>query len=194
LATGRYLVAARRSGLRIDGTAFNPFKEGIVSEGDEKIPRLVRVGTRLLRERKTAEALPLLLEAYRLDNDNLDAALNLSSAYILTGRFSRARQVLERLRERHPQNAMVWTNLGAAFLGNPVLATDEAQRRAIDAFEHALSIDPTAPSVAYNIGLIYRDRRDREKAINWFRRALRTNPADRDAERIVGRLLAEEEE
>jgi tetratricopeptide (TPR) repeat protein len=165
-----------------------------LSDVEEKIERLVRVGTRLLRERKTAEAVPLLLEAYRLDANNLDAALNLSSAYILTGKFSKARLVLEKLREQRPQNAMVWTNLGAAYLGNPVLATEDAQQRAIDAFEHALSLDPAAPSVAYNIGLIYRDRRDREKAIKWFRRALRANPADRDAKRILTRLFAEEEE
>lgn len=160
---------------------------------DEKVERLVRVGTRLLRERKTAEALPLLLEAYRLDSDNLDAALNLSSAYILAGKFSKARVILEKLRDQHPQNAMVWTNLGAAYLGNPVLATDKSQRRAIDAFERALVIDPVAPSVAYNLGLIYRDRQEQEQAIKWFRRAVQTNPADRDAQRILARLLTEEE-
>jgi tetratricopeptide (TPR) repeat protein len=86
---------------------------------------------------------------------------------------------------------MIWTNLGAAYLGNPVLATDAQQQQAIAAFEQALALNPAAPSVAYNIGLIYRDRQENEQAIHWFRRAVQTNPRDKDARRILKRLLNE---
>jgi tetratricopeptide (TPR) repeat protein len=100
---------------------------------------------------------------------------------------------LEDLSDQDPDNAMVWTNLGAAYLGNPVLAHDEQQVRAIAAFEQALRINPIAPNVAYNIGLIYRDRKETDYAVYWFRQAIRANPADRDARSLLAKLEAENE-
>ncbi len=82
----------------------------------------------------------------------------------------------------------MWINLGAAYLGNPILARDEEQQQAIAAFERALEIDPIAPSVAYNIGLVYRDRKDVEQARYWFQQAIQHNPNDQDARRILERL------
>ncbi|MEW5987420.1 MAG: tetratricopeptide repeat protein [Chloroflexota bacterium] len=145
-------------------------------------------GTELLREGRAAEAIPLLERAHGLDGEHVDAALNLSAAYILGGRFRQAVAKLEALSQAAPDNVMVWTNLGAAYLGNPVLATGEMQLRAIAAFEKALAINPIAPNVAYNIGLIYLDRQEREQAVAWFERALQANPHDRDAQRRLGRL------
>jgi tetratricopeptide (TPR) repeat protein len=155
--------------------------------------QLFKTGTQLLHRGQVNEALPLLEEAYELQPDHVDVALNLSGAYILTKRFSKAIPVLEELSDQDPDNAMVWTNLGAAYLGNPVLAHDEQQVRAIAAFEQALRINPIAPNVAYNIGLIYRDRKEKDYAVYWFRQAIRANPADRDARSQLAKLEAENE-
>ncbi|HFE65962.1 MAG TPA: tetratricopeptide repeat protein, partial [Chloroflexi bacterium] len=141
-----------------------------------------------------AAALPLLEKAHRLNPDNMDAALNLSSAYILSKRFKDAVPILEKLSERDPDNAMVWTNLGAAYLGNPVLARDEEQLQAIEAFQQALEVNPVAPHVAYNIGLIYRDRQENKAAVDWFQKALQANPNDQDARSLIARLSRDEEE
>lgn len=149
---------------------------------------LFRRGTTLLHEGKVAQALPLLVQAHKLDPAHVHAALNLGGAYILSRQFRQAVAVLEPLSEREPHNAMVWTNLGAAYLGNPVLARSEEQLRAIAAFKQALALDPAAPHVAYNIGLIYRDRRETAEAIAWFTRALQANPRDDDARRLLQRL------
>lgn len=145
-------------------------------------------GTELLQNGEAAEAIVLLEQAHKLDPDNPDAAMNLSGAYILNGRFKAAVPLLEKLSKNDPENEMIWTNLGAAYLGNPVLAKDEQQLKAIGAFERALEINPIAPNVAYNLGLIYRDRQDSENAVYWFKRALLANPNDRDAEKILRRL------
>ena len=147
-----------------------------------------RRGTELLQQGQPGQAVSLLQKAVELEPENMDAALNLSSAYILTKKFKNAVPILERLSEAYPHNAMVWTNLGAAYLGNPVLAREEEQLRAIAAFERALQADPVAPNVAYNIGLIYRDRREVEKAISWFERALQANPGDQDARNLIRKL------
>jgi tetratricopeptide (TPR) repeat protein len=152
---------------------------------------LFRRGTELLHAGDAAQAVPILEKAHEIDPDHADAALNLSGAYVLTGRFKAAIPLLDRLSQVDPENAMIWTNLGAAYLGNPLLAKDEEQRKAVDAFVRALEINPIAPNVAYNLGLIYRDRQDTENAIHWFRRAIQANPNDRDAHNILRRLTEE---
>ena len=152
---------------------------------------LFRRGTELLQGGDPVQAVSILEKAHEIDPDHADAALNLSGAYVLTGRFKAAIPLLERLSEADPENAMIWTNLGAAYLGNPVLAKDEEQLNAIAAFVRALEINPIAPNVAYNLGLIYRDRQDTEKAVYWFRRAIQANPNDRDAHNILRRLTEE---
>jgi protein O-GlcNAc transferase len=143
---------------------------------------------RLLSEGKADQAQTILERLYELRPDHSAVAINLGGAYILGGRFKRAVPILEVAAEREPDNAMVWVNLGAAYLGNPVLATTEQQDRAITAFERALECDPAAPHVAYNIGLIYRDRDENDRAIYWFTRALQADPLDADARRILERL------
>jgi tetratricopeptide (TPR) repeat protein len=89
---------------------------------------------------------------------------------------------------------MIWTNLGAAYLGNPILAQDADQRKAIEAFERAIEINPAAPYVHYNLGLIHRDRGETEQAIRRFRQAVQVNPNDRDARRALSRLEGQQDE
>ena len=145
-------------------------------------------GTRLLQERKPQEALPFLKRAYEIRSADADAALNLASAYILMGRYKLAVPVLEAALQHAPTNARLWINLGAAYLGNPVLASDEQQLKAIGAFQRALQHDPFAPSAAYNIGLIHVDRGEVDKAIAAFRLAARCDPGDLDAKRLLMKL------
>ena len=64
---------------------------------------------------------------------------------------------------------------------------------AISAFKQALEIDPVATSVAYNIGLVYRDKGESDMAMHWFRQAVKHNPADRDARNLLNRLETEQE-
>ena len=155
---------------------------------DQTFHQELNRGARLLAQGKPDQARAILECLRQLRPDHSAVAINLGGAYILGGQFKRAVPILESLAEREPDNAMVWTNLGAAYLGNPVLATTEEQDKAIATFERALECDPAAPQVAYNIGLIYRDRGDRDRAIHWFTRALQANPLDSDARHILERL------
>ena len=147
-------------------------------------------GTELLHQGNASEAIPLLEKAYSTRPDHVDVIINLSGSYILAGKFKKAVALLEPLSEREKDNPMVWTNLGAAYLGNPVLARDREQQLAIAAFERALELRPAAPSVAYNIGLIYRDRQETSEAADWFRQAIKDNPNDQDARRMLGKMTA----
>ena len=159
----------------------------------ESAADLLRQGTRALHQGRIDEAVPLLERSYELDKFSEDTALNLGGAYILAKKFAQAVAILEPLSEKAPDNPMVWTNLGAAYLGNPVLAKDEDQQSSIIAFKQAIELDPVAPNVAYNLGLIYRDRQDTEEALYWFQRALAANPADQDAQHYIDRLTQADE-
>ena len=158
-------------------------------QSEDRFFNLLNQGTEALQKGDVARAVRLLERARRLDKENADAALNLGGAFILSKAFSKALKILEPLSEREPQNPMVWTNLGAAYLGNPVLSRDEDQKRAIAAFERAIELNPVTPNVAYNLGLIHRDRQENDKALYWFRRAVQANPNDRDAQRAIERLV-----
>ncbi|MDX1413542.1 MAG: tetratricopeptide repeat protein [Candidatus Promineifilaceae bacterium] len=159
-----------------------------MTEKQQDFEQLFVNGTRDLQNGQPRKAVPLLERAHELRPDDVDAALNLGGALILTKKFRKAVSILEPLSTEHPENAMIWINLGAAYLGNPVLARDDEQRRAISAFERALDINPVAHSVAYNIGLIYRDRREFDEAIYWFNQAVQHNPQDDDARRMLKKL------
>jgi tetratricopeptide (TPR) repeat protein len=147
--------------------------------------KLLARGTAALHQGKIDEARKLLEQAHQLNQTDGNATLNLAGVYILSKRFQRAVELLKPLTKIEPDNPMVWTNLGAAYLGNPVLASKENQQKAITSFEKALEIDPQVPNVAYNLGLIYRDRQEYSQAIRWFRRALETNPNDKDARHYI---------
>jgi len=159
-------------------------------EAREEALRLLNLGANLLAQGQATDALDCLEQAYRLDAGSVPVCINLGGAYVMCGRHKKAIPILQAARDAEPGNAMIWINLGAAYLGNPVLATVEQQGQAIDAFEQALQIDPTAPNVHYNLGLIFVDRGDRDLAIAAFRRAVEVNPFDRDAHRWLGKLEA----
>ncbi len=154
--------------------------------------RLLNEGARLLESGKAKEAIPLLERAYQLDAGSVPVLINLGGAYIMAGRHREAIPLLETARDAEPDNAMIWTNLGAAYLGNPIVATPEQQMQAITAFETALQLDPAAPNVHYNLGLIFVDREESELAIAAFRQAKQVNPFDRDAQQWLGKLGADD--
>jgi Flp pilus assembly protein TadD len=167
----------------------------MVDENDGRaFDELYAQGTQLLHRNEAKRAVEILEEAHELRPDHGDAAINLGGAYILSGRFKSAAIVLEIAVEVEPKNPIAWTNLGAAYLGNPVLARDDEQLKAIAAFTKALGLRPASPSVAYNIGLIYRDRKEWKEAENWFLEAIMTNPRDRDAISLLEKTIAIQQE
>lgn len=150
-----------------------------------EVYNLVNAGAKLLARRQAREAAHLLEKAYYLDPNNVAVKINLGGAYILLGRFRDAVPILEEAAQQAPDNAMVWTNLAAAYLGHLEQASPRQQENAIQAFKKALEVDPKAPNVSYNLGLIYLRRGDLLEALTHFRRALEVNPGDKDARHYI---------
>ena len=101
---------------------------------------------------------------------------------------------LEPLSKQEPENPRGGPNQGAANWRNPVIGTGDKQQKAIASFKQAVELNPKAPHVAYNLGLIYRDRKETEQALHWFGRALEANPNDKDASNFIEQLSNPPEE
>lgn len=143
--------------------------------------RLLNEGARLLREQRPGEAAKRLERARQLDPTSIEVAISLGGAYVMQGRHADAVPILEEASHAEPTNVMIWINLAAAYLGHLELSGEESQRQAIAAYEQALALDSKAPSVSYNLGLIYKRRGETETAAAHFWRALDVNPSDNDA-------------
>lgn len=150
-------------------------------ENDDQFRRTLNESARLLSQNRPGEALERLLPLQKAKPADPDVAINLGGAYILQRKWDRAVRVLRRAVDAHPDNAALWTNLGAAELGRLELSGPQQQERAIAAYERALQVDPVAPNVHYHLGLIYKQRGELIRASAFFQRALEVSPADRDA-------------
>lgn len=150
-------------------------------EHEEEFRRTLNESARLLSQNRPGEALERLLPLEKTKPADPDVAINIGGAYILQRKWDRAVRVLRKAVDAHPQNAALWSNLGAAELGRLETSGPRQQERAIAAYERALQVDPVAPNVHYHLGLIYKHRGELIRASAFFQRALEVSPADRDA-------------
>ncbi|MDQ3249623.1 MAG: tetratricopeptide repeat protein [Chloroflexota bacterium] len=165
-------------------------------ENSAEFSQRLNESARLLAQNRPGEALETLRPLYLQAPTHPDVAINLGGAYILQRKWDRAVAVLSKAAAAHPDNAMLWTNLGAAHLGRLELAGPQQQEQAIDAYVRALQADPAAPNVHYHLGLIYKERAELGRARDFFQAALDVNPTDKDAHYWldqVTRLLIEQQ-
>lgn len=162
--------------------------EDSAADVTQRVRRLATEGAHLLASKRPAEAAVFLVRAWELDPHDASIAINLGGAYILQGKHKQAIPILEAASHLEPNNPMVWTNLAAAYLGKLPLAGPEEQEQAIAAYEKVLVLDPKAPHVHYNLGLIYLDRHDTIQASLHFMNALAVDPNDRDAQLWLDRI------
>ncbi len=148
---------------------------------DEQYLGMMREASGLLAQGRAKEALVILERCVTLYPDDLNVLLNLGGAYILAGQHRHAVPVLEKATGLAPDNPSLWSNLAAAYLGHLASSSLAGQAKALEAYQRVIELDEAYPSVHYNVGLIYIDRRDWEAAFVAFTRAIETNPADKDA-------------
>ena len=144
----------------------------------------------LLAQNRPGEAAAKLEPLLEQAPDDADVAVNLSGAYILQRKWDKAVRILTDAVKRNPDNAMLWTNLGAAQLGRLETAGPKQQQLAMDAYYQALKADPYAPNVHYHLGLIHKDRGELTRATAMFQRAVEVNAADEDARKNLNRLAS----
>lgn len=150
--------------------------------------RALNESAQLLQQNRPGEAEAKLLPLYENSPEHPDVLINLSGAYILQRKWDKAVRLLNKGAKAHPNNAMLWMNLGAAQLGRLETAGPKQQDRAIEAYQRALQANPSTPNAHYHLGLIYKERGELTRAMAFFQRALEVNPADRDARYWLDRL------
>lgn len=143
--------------------------------------QLLNEGALLLRSQRPDEALEPLQQAHELLPDDPDIDITLGGALVMAAKWNKAVRLLEQSVEQHPDNAQLWLNLAAAYLGRLELSPRSRQDQAIEAYKKAIELDPVAPSAQYNIGLIYAEQESWDQAAEWFQAAVRANPNDQDA-------------
>ncbi|HRJ41914.1 MAG: tetratricopeptide repeat protein [Caldilineaceae bacterium] len=143
---------------------------------------------RLLRANRPGEAVEILTPLQQQFPNDPDIAINLGGALILQRKWDQAVRVLLPAARQHMGNAMLWTNLAAAYLGRLEIAGPKQQQQAINAYEQALRADPQAPNVHYHLALIYKEQGNLSRAAALFQRALEIKPGDRDAASWLERL------
>lgn len=96
---------------------------------------------------------------------NLSALNALAIHYYKTGRIGMAKTVLERAFKSHPESSALFNSLGLIHL------KEEETKAAIAAFKRALSLDSRNRYAAKNLGILYAQNRDYEKALPFLRRS-----------------------
>ena len=152
------------------------------------IRQALSASARLLQQNQPEEVIELLSPLNTANPGDADLAINLGGAYVLLRKWDKAVATLTPAAEANPDNAMLWSNLGAAQLGRLELAGPRAQLKAIEAYKRALQADPKAPHVHYNLGLIFKERGELDRAMVMFERALEVNPKDKDATYWLARI------
>jgi tetratricopeptide (TPR) repeat protein len=152
--------------------------------------RALQSGALFLSQHRVEEAIRLLEPLLLTAPTHPDLAINLGGAYILQRKWNRAVRILRRATAEHSDNPMLWMNLGAAQLGQLELSGPKQQAEAIASFERALEIDPRTPNAHYQLGLIYKERREFSRASSYFARALEVRPTDQDARFWLNRMAA----
>jgi Flp pilus assembly protein TadD len=176
----------------------NRYNEKMEKLEREQFVRQMKEAATLLEAGNGVAAVPILERLAELYPDDVDVALNLGGAYVLSKQWQPAIDVLEIASLHDPSNAAVWSNLAAAYLGTLAISTKDKQDKAIAAFKRVVELNPYYPNAHYNLGLIYEDRGDLNNARDMFAQAIKVNPMDRDArnlharaERIIKQLEAE---
>lgn len=180
----------------------------------QHVPTLLIAGRAARLANDLAEANRHFSAALQLEPQRADAAF-LTCVTRLEGGDPSARQMLDHLINRFPEDADGWFEIGLSLqraekLDAALSAFDRAHRRAdshlrrglilqqrqqpasaITAFEAALAIDAKLPEAWFRLGVLYQDSRRPEQAIAAYRQALAIRPDLAEAEVNLGLLLQE---
>ncbi|HUQ93104.1 MAG TPA: FG-GAP-like repeat-containing protein [Bryobacteraceae bacterium] len=182
---------------------------------DPGIPALhSNIGAIHARRGQIEESLASYRKAAQLDPGSADIQFNVGTTLALAGRFLEAVAALERATKMDPAAAESWANLGNVYLDldKPDLArapleralalkpsavihnslgTLHFQQAALDLarkhFEESIRLEPAYDPAYVNLGHVYLRLGDRPRAAQMFREALRTNPANAEAKRLLER-------
>ncbi|MBI4579221.1 MAG: tetratricopeptide repeat protein [Planctomycetes bacterium] len=143
-----------------------------------------QLGSCLLKQGRSADALAEYEEAVRLEPDWPTARVNLGLALMQQRRLAEAEAQLRAALDREPGNSAAHNAMGAA------LAAQGRSAQAMEHFRSALQSRPEFPEAHFNLALALADQGAGIEAIRQLQQALALRPAYPEAHFRLGDLLA----
>jgi len=131
----------------------------------------LRLGMARMQLQQYEGAVEALLEAQKIQPQDIKTNYSLAEALWRSGKFDLAEQIYKRLAEINAQDATV-------YYGQIVKMYDEAKQneKAIEAAQKIVEINPQSELAIYNLGIMYFKIERYEEAIAQFRRCLEISP------------------
>jgi len=108
--------------------------------------------------------------ALRINPDDAEAHFNYGTAFLNHRRFDAAEVHLKRAVELNPELAIAHKNLGMALLNQ------KKNDRGLEHLHTAARLLPTDASLCFNIGVVYAQKGDMERAKTFFEKTLNIDP------------------
>ncbi len=166
--TGSFALAPRNEVPRPSGQGAGP-----ALTAEQSFSR----GYDLFRSKSYEEALPLLLQATRLDPRNHFAWFAAGHCYVQMGDYAEAVSMFKNVVRLRPEFIEGQCSLGAA------LGLNGQHDQAVEVFKTAIGIDPTSAIAHYGLGLEYLGSGDEAGAMRQYQTLQKLDPA------MAGRLM-----
>jgi len=143
--------------------------------GDAKVQRSLELneqGVAALKTKNGQLAESLFRQSVDADRYNLTAVFNLAGMLITNKKEQEAISLLTSYTERNSQDAGLYARLGDAYFST------QNPKKAITAYEKALSIEPKYRGISARLGTLYVLENKPEKAATMFEKAVALNPRD----------------
>lgn len=141
---------------------------------------------------KLRPAEPIFLDEYAITNATIASALLEQKDSTNAAQFANQAILLsDNLTTYYPNNLIFWKDRFKVFY---LLASSPSDNQityrtqAIASLEKALTLAPTDAKLMYNLGILYRDNVDTDKAIQMFEKAIKVKSDYRDAYYALGLL------
>jgi putative inorganic carbon (hco3(-)) transporter len=139
---------------------------------------------------KLRPAEPVFRDEYAITNATIASALYEQKDATNAAQFAnQAIALTDDLTVRYPNNLIFWKDRFKVYYllaASPSEKQIDYQLQAINSLEKALIIAPTDAKLMYNLGVLYKENGNLEKAIQIFERAVRAKPDYRDAYYALG--------
>ena len=144
------------------------------------------LGSYLVNEGRTSEAIDSYEKAIRADADYVPAHLDLGSTLVLDGKWNEAAQQYVAVLRLAPATAEAYNDLGY------ILVAQGRYDKAIAYYYHAIQLKPDFASAYHNLGLTFANTGRWDQAIRNYRVALQLDPGNVITHDDLGFALAHE--
>jgi protein O-GlcNAc transferase len=135
------------------------------------------------RAGRVLQARQLYGEVLRREPEHEQALFLVAAISLEAGRLDEAGRVLRGLVERHPKNAVYWTNFGET------LRRQADYEAAANALSCAVALKPDLPQAHFNLGLVLKQLAEPGLSLQAFERAAELKPSNAQLQRALLNVL-----